>query len=159
MCMKRLVHSIEIRVFEKDASFISGIYDSFSEILPIDFDKEKIVIQHKQAEGFGQNITHILSMKIHRHRHIWLLIQNIFQNLSRRDVEKICKQRDSRLDDHGYFFIRLDKKLLLNGVYKLTEQGSCFHFKIKMASFPSTRENAMKSLEELLEKMECSVTK
>ena len=43
MCMKRLVHSIEIRVFEKDASFISGIYDSFSEILPIDFDKEKII--------------------------------------------------------------------------------------------------------------------
>ncbi|MEA3457182.1 MAG: RNA-binding domain-containing protein, partial [Candidatus Thermoplasmatota archaeon] len=95
---------------------------------------------------------------VHKHRHIWLLIQNIFQNLSRRDVEKICKQRDSRLDDHGYLFIRLDKKLLLNAAYKLTEQGNCFHFKIKLASFPSTRENAMISLEELLEKMGCSVT-
>lgn len=158
MCMKRLVHSIETRVFEKDVSCISGIYDSFSELLPIDFNKEKIVIQHKQAEGFGQNIIHIFSMKVHKHRHIWLLIQNIFQNLSRRDVEKICKQRDSRLDDHGYFFIRLDKKLLLNAAYKLTEQGNCFHFKIKLASFPSTRENAMISLEELLEKMGCSVT-
>ena len=159
MCMKRLVHSIETRVFEKDASCISDIYDSFSELLPIDFDKEKIVVQHKQAVGFGQNIIHILSMNIHKYRHIWLLIQNIFQNLSRRDVEKICEQRDLRLDDHGYFFIRLDKKLLLDGVYKLTEQGNCFHFKIKMAAFPSTRENAMISLEELLRKMGCSVAK
>ncbi|MCK4348480.1 MAG: hypothetical protein KAW47_07675 [Thermoplasmatales archaeon] len=98
-------------------------------------------------------------MNIYKYGYIWLLIQNIFQNLSRRDVEKICEQRDLRLDDHGYFFIRLDKKLLLDGAYKLTEQGDCFHFKIKMAAFPSTRENAMRSLEELLGKMGCSVTK
>ena len=157
--MKRLVHSIETRVFEEDASCISDICDSFSGLLPIDFDKEKIVVQHKQAVGFGQNIIHILSMNIHKYRHIWLLIQNIFQNLSRRDVKKICEQRDLRLDDHGHFFIRLDKKLLLDGVYKLTEQGNCFHFKIKMAAFPSTRENAMKSLEELLGKLGCSIAK
>ncbi len=59
MRMKRLVHSIETRVFEEDASCISDVYDSYSGLLPVDFDKEKIVVQHKQAVGFGQNIIHI----------------------------------------------------------------------------------------------------
>jgi RNA binding exosome subunit len=34
--------------------------------------------------------------------------------------------------------------------YKLTELGDCFHFKIKIAAFPNKRENALKSLEELI---------
>jgi len=155
MCMRPLVHNIEISVFEKDSSNLNSIYDLFNDLLSIDFEKEKIVVHHKKTEGFEQDVIHILSLKTHNHRHSWSLLRNIFQNLNREDVEKIYEQRDSRLDDHGFFFIRLDKRSLLNGVYKLTELGDCFHFKIKIAAFPSKRKNTMKSLEELLDKMRC----
>ncbi len=148
--MEKLVHNIEINVFEKDETHLSLIYESFGQILPLDFKKEKIIIKKNKVESFDKNIIHIISMKIHKKRHNILLLQNIIKNLDRKDLEILYEQRNSRLDDRGNFFIRLDKKLLLKNIYKLTEIGDCFHFKIKIASFPNNIENVMKSLEELL---------
>jgi RNA binding exosome subunit len=152
--MVKLVHNIEISVFEKEEQILNSIYKTFNKILPIDFNKEKIEIKKTKAEGFNQEIIHIISLKIRKYNHSLLLLQNIFKKLDKKDIEKIYEQRDSRLDRNGNFFIRLDKKSLLNNIHQLTESGDCFHFKIKIAAFPSNRENSIKSLEELLEKLE-----
>ena len=144
--MDKLVHNIEINVFEKYVSLINLIYKSFNKILPIDFEKEKIVIHKIQVEGVEKDIIHIFTIKINKNRHNLLLLQNIFKNIDRMDIEKIYKQRNLRLNDHGNFFIRLDKKSLFKNKYKLTELGDCFHFKIKIAAFPNKRENALKPL-------------
>jgi len=155
--MDKLVHNIKINVLEKDETHINLIYKSLEQILPLDYKKEKIFIRNNKGESFDHNVIHIISMKIHKKRHNILILQNIFKKLDKKDMELLYEQRKSRLDDCGNFFIRLDKKLLFKNIYKLTEIGDCFHFKIKIAAFPNKRENLMKSLEELLKILECSV--
>ena len=39
--MEKLVHNIEINIFEKDENYLNLIYESFGQILPLDFKKEK----------------------------------------------------------------------------------------------------------------------
>jgi RNA binding exosome subunit len=149
--MKKLLHNIEIKVFEKDESQIHLISKSFSLILPIDFEKEKIVINKTQVKGLENDTIHIFSIKINKNRHNLLFIKKMFKKLNKKDIEKIYKQRNSRLNDHGIFFIRIDKTSLFKNIYKITELGDCFHIKIKLAAFPNKREIAMKSLEKLIE--------
>jgi len=49
------------------------------------------------------------------------------------------------------FFIRLDKaKLLEEDAFWITDCGNCFHIKITLASFPKTRDAALKVVQKWL---------
>lgn len=154
--MKQLLHNIRIRVFEKNPDEIDKIHHVFEKLLPIDFKKEKITVSTEEAEGFDEKTIYILTLKTEKRRHNWLLLETVFKKMSDADKQKIYRQRDSRLDDQGNFFLRLDKPSLLEGEFQLVEHGDCFHFKIKIAAFPSNREKLMNSLETVLEKIGCS---
>jgi RNA binding exosome subunit len=151
--MKQLVHNIEVSVFEKNPDRLPDVCDALHRLLSVDFKKEKADMTHDQAEGFEQKTIHILSFKTYKKRHNWLLLETVFNHLSDREKEKLYEQRDSRLNNQGYFYFRLHKEALLEDKYRLTEGGNCFHFKIKLAAFPNNRENAMKSLKMLLQKL------
>ncbi len=147
--MVKIIHNLTVSVFEKDPEEIKKIKSSLRKILPLDFQKEKITITHEKAEGFNQKIIHIFSLKLTRNNHIKKLLTTIFKGLSKSDKRKLINQKESRLDKDGYFYIRLDKKLLMNDAFVLTEKGDCFHFKIKLASFPASKSGFLKSLDTL----------
>lgn len=147
--MVKTIHNITVSVFEKDPGKIKRIKSSLKKILPLDFQSEKININHEKAEGFNQKIIHIFSLKLTKNNHIKKLLTTVFHNLSKSDKRKLINQKESRLDKDGYFYIRLDKQLLLNDTFVLTEKGDCFHFKIKLASFPASRSGFLKSLDTL----------
>ena len=149
--MKQLLHNITITVFEKDTSKIEGIYKTFNELLPIDFSKEKINVKHEKTTGFNEKTIHILSLKTIKPRHNYLLIKNILKKMNNKDLKKIYNERENRLDQEGHFYMRLDKKSLLEKKYVLTEKGDCFHFKIKIAAFPNNRTNLLKSIEKIFQ--------
>lgn len=154
--MRQLIHNISVRVFEKNEDQIDNIYHVFKQLLPVDFEEEKINLDHQKAEGFEEETIHILSMETTKRRNNWLLLRNIFENLKEEDKHKLYEQRKTRVDKQGYFYIRLDKNSLLNQEYKVTEKGDCFHFKIKIAAFPKKRETIMDSVETILEKTGCN---
>lgn len=154
--MKQLLHNIRVRVFENDHENIGQIHSVFERLLPVDFKKEKITVNIEEAEGFDEKTIYILTLETEKRRHNWLLLENVFKNLSDADKQALYCQRESRLDDQGNFFLRLDKPSLMNGDFHLVEHGDCFHFKIKIAAFPSNREKLMSSLETVLGKLGCS---
>ncbi len=54
------------------------------------------------------------------------------------------------MDEHHHFFIRFDKdKLIENNEFFITDKGNCYHIKMTIAAFPTTRENALKAIEKL----------
>ncbi len=148
--MKKLVHNISVRVFEKNPSRINTTKNVFTKLLPVNFEKEKIDVNHKKAEGFNEKTIHILSMQTSKNRHNRVLLENIFNNMNEKDRKRVKKDKETRLDSEGNFYIRLDKSSLLNKRYKLTDGGDCFHFTIKLAAYPMKKENILESLNSLI---------
>ncbi|MFW6149185.1 MAG: RNA-binding domain-containing protein [Atribacterota bacterium] len=151
--MKKLVHNISVRVLEKDSTKIDNTKNGFNKVLPIDFEKENININHERAEGFNQKTIHILSMQTSKRRHNRLLLNTIFSKISEKDKKRVNQERETRVDTEGNFYLRLDKKSLLNKKYKITEGGDCFHLTVKLAAYPMNKGNILQSLEQLLEDM------
>jgi len=153
--MAKLVHNIVVTVFEKDGDKINEHKHIFQKLLPVDFEKENVSVSVESAEGFHQKTIYILRLKTEKKRHNHLLLETIFSNLSDSDRKRIADQYLTRLNREGYFFIRLHKKLLAENKFVLTEGGNCYHFKIKLASFPAKWEGFVKSAQSLLIKYDC----
>lgn len=149
------IHNITVRVIEKNENKVPKIKQKFNQILPIDFKKEKIDINHDKAMGFEDKTLHILTMDTSKSRHNKMLIKNIFESLPEDYKTKIYNQRNTRLDEEGNFYIRLDKKSLLNDKLEIVDHGDCFHFRIKIAAYPKNEDTLKKSTEEFLEKTGC----
>jgi len=153
--MAKLIHNILVTVFEKNKENIEECKEAFSNILPLDFKKEKIDVSIESVQGFHQKTIYILRLKTNKSRHNKKLIHNLFSNLNESDKKRIGKQYLTRLNEEGYFFIRLDKNHLMNNKFVLTEGGDCFHVKIKLAGFPANWENFVIAAKSILKKYKC----
>jgi len=151
--MKKILHNISIRVFEKKSENIEDIKKVFKQILPIDFKKEKIIIKKETVEGLNQKTINIIHIKTSKKRHNKMILDNIFNNLDDKDKNKLYQEKNKRIDQKGNFYIRLDKKQLIKNIYKITDGGDCFHFTIKIAAYPLNKEKINEALELLFENM------
>jgi len=147
--MRQLVHTIKIRVFEKNQAHLDSIEALFHELLPVNFEKENLSIDHEQMEGLTHTMIHSYNLTLKKQRHTILFLHTLFDHLNENDKQCLYEQRDLRLDDEGQFYLRLDKQQLLHHVYHLTETGDCFHVTIKLAAFPAKRDNFLATLEVL----------
>ncbi|MBS3802132.1 MAG: hypothetical protein KGY65_05210 [Candidatus Thermoplasmatota archaeon] len=153
--MAKLIHNILVTVFEKNKENIEECKEAFSNILPLDFKKEKIDVSIESVEGFHQKTIYILRLKTNKSNHNKKLIHILFSNLNEIDRKRIGKQYLTRLNQEGYFFIRLDKNYLMKNEFVLTEGGDCFHIKIKLAGFPAKWENFVIAAKSILNKYKC----
>ena len=149
--MKKNIHSITLNVFEKDEEKIEEILTIYHNLLHIDFQKEKLYIKQEKLEGLKENIIHSITLETTRKRHNELLFDSIFQNITKQDRDTIIEQIESRLNDEGYVFIRLEKQALLQQQFILTDEGDCFHIKIKIAGYPAKREIFIDTFKSLLD--------
>jgi RNA binding exosome subunit len=149
--MKRILHSVSVRVFEKDVNKLPQIRTVFTALLPVDFKKEQIAVHHETALGFNQKTIHILSMKTSKQRHNRLLLRALFNHLSEHDKTRLYHEKETRVNKEGNLYLRLDKQALLHKDYKLTEGGDCFHFTIKLAAYPLNNDTVLKSLNQVFE--------
>ncbi len=153
--MTKEVHNITVTVFEKIEEKIENHKDIFHFLLPIEFEKQKLDIHVESIEGLNQKPIFIIRLKTMKNSHNRLLLDSIFSQLNETEKKQIGNQFLSRLNEEGYFFIRLDKKCLLQKKFLLTDSGDCYHFKIKIASFPAKWDAFVKTTESLLTKYHC----
>lgn len=148
--MDKLIHSVQVNVFETDRDAIQPIKNLYHQMVPIDPEKEHIEIDHEQLQGFHQKTIHSLTLKTTKNKHNRLLLDTIFSLLPKKSIKQIIDQIESRINHEGILFIRLDKPSLLNDTYQLIDHGNCFHIKIKLAAFPANKENYLESSYKLL---------
>lgn len=153
--MSKLVHNITITVFEKDDEKIPDHNEIFRYILPVDFTKEKVTVSVETVQGFRQQSIHIIRLKTLKNRHNKEVLNTIFSELQIRDKRKIGEQYLTRLNNEGYFFIRLKKKDILEKRFLLTESGNCYHIKIKLAGFPANFDQFVNAAKMLLDSYNC----
>jgi len=153
--MNKLIHNITVTVFEKNENNLSVHSDIFEYLLPVNFEKEHIEFSIESVEGLQQKPIFILKLKTNKKKHNTLILDKLFSNLDKKAKKSIGSELYSRLNQEGYFFIRLKKSELIQKKFQLTNSGDCYHFKIKLAGFPSNWEQFVNSGKLLLNRYKC----
>jgi len=146
----KFAHTIEIRVFAKGQK--EDIKKGLLEIVQLDLEKEKIALKDHTVTGFEEEKINIYSVLLVKQTHTNAFLKRLLKELSVEDKQKLKDQKESRLDNELNFFLRLDKQVFLKEKhFKLTEGGDCYHIKMAIAAYPSTREQALKTIDALLD--------
>lgn len=138
-----MIHNISYRTFvygtEDEEKVITAISYLFSNSLP-----EKSISE----DHFGNKIV-VLTDKITKKRTNKDIIAFLNENLSEEDKNTIKNELNRRMDDKGNLFLRFDKQLAFDEKLKLTYSGNAIHIRIKIASYPVSKENAIEVAKKL----------
>jgi RNA binding exosome subunit len=138
-----MIHNISYRTFlygtEDEEKVMTAISYLFSNSLP-----EKTI----NEDYFGNPII-VLTDKITKKRTNKDIVTFLNENLSDEDKTIIKKELSRRMDEKGNLFLRFDKQSAYENILKLTYSGDAIHVKIKIASYPASKDNAIKIAEKL----------
>ncbi len=137
----RLANHIKVSVFVITEDDEAAVKKHLLALFPFNLEEEKLVLKRSRASGFDQKEIVILEVDLEKERHTNSFLEFFKQKLNEQQKSVLVKQ-ENRLDDECNFFIRLDKKKLLNNEYWITESGECYHIRINIAAFPKKKEKA-----------------
>ncbi len=148
----RQIHHIWLTVYCKPEDKQEEIQDNLKKFIPFNMEEEKLKIERHSATSFEERKIIIFQIHLEKTRHIRKFIENLKQTLNEEQIQLLLNQKESRLDQENHFFVRFDKdKLIQENKFFMTDKGNCFHIKISIAAFPTTRENALKVVEEIFQ--------
>jgi len=142
-------HNVIVTVFAKETENSEEVLKGLKLLFPFDLLKEKINVKQETATGINENKIIIYTVKFTKTRHITEFLQNLIKQLGPAQIKTLMEQKESRLDQDRIFYIRLDKKELINQKYKLTDKGDCYHIKMHIAAYPAKREPALEIIEKI----------
>ena len=146
----KFAHNITITVFVNAEDVIDTVRSAFKNLFPFDFVVEKILFKEETATGLNEQPIRIFSVFLQKERHIAKFIDFLKSRLSTEQKSLLSAQKESRLDDGLFFFIRFDKDKWVNKrLFVLTDGGNCVHIKIAVAAFPAKRVIALGLVEKL----------
>lgn len=135
----KIAHNIKLSVFGKEDENIEQIQETIKKLFP--FNTEKFLTT-KKAIGFDEKIIKTYEVNIDNNQLVNKFLFNLKENLSADQKEMIIRQLDSRIDENLNLFIRLNKPKLIDNKFFITDDGNCFHIRIKIAAFPKKKEIA-----------------
>lgn len=142
-------HNVIVTVFAKEEENTEEILNGLKTLFPFDLTDEKLKIRQETATGVNDNKITIYTVTLVKARHTNQFLQYLNDKLSTEQKGTLVAQKETRLDEDLAFYIRLNKKDLINGKYTLTDSGNCYHIRIHLAAFPAKREPALEIIEKI----------
>lgn len=141
-----------ITVFAKEEESLAAVKEGLVALLAFDNpENENIMIEQRIATGFNERRISIFSTKLSKERHTFQFIRRLIGLISKKDMARIRKELESRVDEECNFFLRFEKGPWNEGrKLVLTDSGECYHIRMSVAAFPAKREVALAVLRELL---------
>jgi RNA binding exosome subunit len=146
----KFAHNISISVFSNEGEDTEKIKEGLIKLAGLGLEKEKIKLEHEPAEGVKGNKIDIFRINLEKERHVNRFLGNLFSKLSQQQKELLIKQIETRVDDECRFFLRLDKDNVLEGKYRITDRGNCYHIKVLIAAYPAKKGNAVEIVRKLI---------
>lgn len=144
---EKIFHNVTVKVFVKEEDNYENIEKSFLTLFPFDLKEGKVKVNKIQAHIVEERKMFILEVLLTRNRQINDFMKNIMSIISKKDKDLIIEQLDTRIDEESNFFFRIDKEKYVNDKeVVLTDDGSCFHFKVHVATYPQSIEKAKELL-------------
>jgi len=146
----KLAHNVAVTVYCKPEDNEEEVVSNLRKLFPFELEKEKIQLSRKKATSFEERVISIFQVMLKKDSHINKFLEHLNKQLSTEQRELLIRQRESRLDPENLFFLRIDKEILIKEDRRfITEYGNCYHIRISIAAFPTTRENALAVVEKI----------
>jgi hypothetical protein len=100
-----------------------------------------------QTEGVHGNPIELIIFDIKKQRQIEKILDEL---VVKSFFQKALGSMEERLDDNNTFHLRVDKGSALKGEPRLWTGGPSIQIRLKVATFPSSREGSLEILEQLL---------
>jgi RNA binding exosome subunit len=147
----KIAHNVKLSVFCKPEEDSDTIKTSFLKLVPFNLEQEKLALEESNATGFNERKIKIIELTLEKEKHTNKFMTFLLKKLPDEQKQLLMRQLDSRIDNDLYFYIRLDKqKLIEEDTFRVTDSGDCYHIKISVAAFPSTKEKAIIVMKEFL---------
>lgn len=146
----KYIHNIKVTIFCKPEEDEEKIKNALLTLFPFNLSDEKIKIKTESVDIIENRRIKIFEVLLDKQRHVSSFLENLFKTLGKEQMTALKNQIPSRVDNNCDFFIRLDKEKLFEKEFILTESGACYHIKSAIAAFPAKKENAIKTIETLL---------
>ncbi len=147
-----IAHNVKIEVFaynEEKEDTKKGLLSLCPETVLNEINEGNIKIEEQVMKGKREeekDIT-IYRLNLEKRKDSTAFVKQLLKNLNDENLEnKLSK----RIDESCKCYIRLDKKSLFKGEYKLIFGGDCFHIRIALAVFPKKKKRAKELLKETL---------
>lgn len=145
-----MIHHIILRVIAhatEDVSRVREALDFFLSGAGVQEGSE--LIEELQAEGHHGNPITILSVQLKRKADCLNFARFVRERFSEEDVAKLREEMPERLDDDQVFHLRFDKQAAYLQQVRLTNSSDAITAKIKIETYPKSREKAGAIVEEL----------
>ncbi len=170
--VEKLAHYIRITFFEKGDEEFHKLLSELERLLPFevtDFLEKSKVFHHPEKEnttvyvvkkpryditttelddelsGVKKNIT----LFFENISHVNEFLENLADELTTAEKEKVLEELDRRMDRKGRLYIRLDKKGLSEEKCTVVDRGDCYKIQCSIATYPRDIEEAKKIVKEL----------
>ncbi|MEK6857267.1 MAG: RNA-binding domain-containing protein [Nanoarchaeota archaeon] len=147
----RYVNNIKISVYVKvDEELVEKIKQKIINFIPFNLEEEKIELKEENVQSFNEKIIKIFTIELVKEKHTNDFLKFLNSKLTKEQKMLLLSQKESRLDEEQFFFIRLDKtELVENDRFFITDSGNCVHIRMSIASFPRKRKVALQAIEKI----------
>jgi RNA binding exosome subunit len=145
-----VIHHIILRVIAHATEDVSRVREALDLFLSGAGVREgSELIEELQAEGHHGNPITILSVQLKRKADCLNFARFVRERLSEEDVAKLREEMPERLDENQVFHLRFDKQAAYLQQVRLTNSSDAITAKIKIETYPKSREKAGAIVEEL----------
>ncbi len=143
----KYAHKVKARVFVKSEEDYSLIKEGLLWLMDVNEPLEKLKYEEEEVTGLEGESILVINLEIDKNREINDFLKLLKYNLSDEQINYLLKER--KPDEKANFFIRFDKKSVLDKSLELTEDGDCYHIRVSLAAYPSNADTAYGVLEEI----------
>jgi RNA-binding protein len=139
-----MIHNLSYRAFVYGTENEEKVREAISTLLPAAQPNKEI------TEGYHKNQVIILQGKITKKRELKDFLEKL-HSLNPSAKKRILRELESKMDERGNLFLRFDKQRAYLGDLKVVDHGDSLHLKLKIAAYPSRKEEALKVARQIFE--------
>lgn len=132
-----MIHNISYRVFVYNTEDEEKVIQSLTNLMPFAKPEKKI------NTGCFNNEIIVLSEKISEKRDVKSFVESLLKNCNEYQMDLIKNNLSRKMNNKGNLFLRFDKQAAYDEKWKIVNSGDSIHLKIKIASYPAKKENAL----------------
>lgn len=139
-----MIHNLSYRAFVYGTENEEKVREALSTLLPEAQPTKEI------TEGYHKNQVIILQGKITKKRELKDFLEKL-HSLNPSAKKRILRELEFKMDERGNLFLRFDKQRAYLGDLKVVDHGDSLHLKLKIAAYPSRKEEALKVARQIFE--------
>jgi len=143
-----VIHYVTLRAIAHATEDIFRVQKALTFFVSSTSVQDRELVEELQSEGHHGNPITILSLQVKRKVDCLCFASFVREHFLEEDATRLRKEMPERLDNDQVFHLRFDKQAAYLQKVKLTDSSNAITVKVKIKTYPKSREKAGAIVEE-----------